>query len=122
MSSHPILRALSRKRQTLNAFVMAVLRYSLDAAVPDACRGGVLAIGNFDGVHRGHQALLAEAIRQARSLPATAIAVTFDPHPWQVLRPSSFQPLLTTIEDRAELLQRHGADHVLILDTTPELL
>jgi riboflavin kinase/FMN adenylyltransferase len=81
-----------------------------------------LSIGNFDGVHRGHQALLAEAVRQAHALHVHAVAVTFDPHPWQVLRPSSFQPLLTTIEERAELLQHYGAEHVLVLQTTPELL
>jgi riboflavin kinase/FMN adenylyltransferase len=94
----------------------------LGAAVPDPGRGGVLALGNFDGVHLGHQALLTEAVRQARARHTPALAVTFNPHPWQVLRPSSFQPLLTTIEERAELLQHHGADHVLVLNTTPALL
>src|SRR5438128_1279069 len=101
---------------------MAIVYHSLDAAPPTECRGGVLAIGNFDGVHRGHQALLAEAAREARGLGVPAVAVTFDPHPWQVLRPSLFQPLLTTIEDRAALLERYGADHALILETTPALL
>jgi riboflavin kinase / FMN adenylyltransferase len=101
---------------------MALLRYSLDAVVPAACRGAVVTIGNFDGVHRGHQALVREAVRQAQALRCSAVAVTLDPHPWQVLRPSSFQPLLTTIEERAELLHRCGADHVLVLHTTPALL
>lgn len=101
---------------------MSIARYSLDAPVPAACRGGVLTMGNFDGVHRGHQALVAEAARQARALQVPAVAVTFDPHPLQLLRPSAFQPLLTTVEDRAELLQDYGADQVLILETTPALL
>jgi riboflavin kinase/FMN adenylyltransferase len=79
-------------------------------------------LGNFDGVHRGHQALLAEAGRQARGLGGPSVAVTFDPHPLQLLRPESFQPLLTTIDDRAALVQGCGVDHVLILHTTPELL
>jgi riboflavin kinase/FMN adenylyltransferase len=51
-----------------------------------------------------------------------AVAVTFDPHPLQLLRPAAFQPLLTTIEHRAELLHAAGADHVLILETSPALL
>src|SRR4051812_21506521 len=101
---------------------MAIYRYSLDAVVPAECRGGVLAVGNFDGVHRGHQALLAETKRQAQSLDYPAVAVTFDPHPLQILRPETFQPLLTTIGDRAALMQGYGVDHVLILQTTPALL
>ncbi len=101
---------------------MSTFRHSLDTAAPAACRGGVLTLGNFDGVHRGHQALIAEAARQARTLGGPAVAVTFDPHPLQLLRPAAFQPLLTTIEHRAELLHAAGADHVLILQTTPALL
>jgi riboflavin kinase/FMN adenylyltransferase len=101
---------------------MSTFRHSLDAAAPDACRGGVLTLGNFDGVHRGHQALIAEAARQAGALGGPAVAVTFDPHPLQLLRPAAFKPVLTTIEHRAELLHAAGADHVLILQTTPALL
>jgi riboflavin kinase/FMN adenylyltransferase len=101
---------------------MSTFRHPLDAAAPDACRGGVLTLGNFDGVHRGHQALVAEAARQARTLGRPAVAVTFDPHPLLLLRPAAFQPLLTTIEYRADLLHVAGADHVLILETTPALL
>src|SRR5947209_3129841 len=101
---------------------MSTFRHSLDAAAPAPCRAGVLSFGNFDGVHRGHQALIAEAARQARAIGASAVAVTFDPHPLQLLRPSAFKPLLTTIEHRAELLHAAGADHVLILATTPALL
>jgi riboflavin kinase/FMN adenylyltransferase len=101
---------------------MANFRHSLDAAAPDACRRGVLTLGNFDGVHRGHQALVAHALRQAHTLGCQAVAVTFDPHPLQLLRPAAFQPVLTTIEHRAELLRAAGADHVLILETTPALL
>src|SRR5581483_11851337 len=51
-----------------------------------------------------------------------AVAVTFDPHPFELLRPDQFQPVLTTTQQRAELLQQFGADHVLILSTTRELL
>lgn len=101
---------------------MATYRQSLHAAAPDACRGAVLTLGNFDGVHRGHQALVAEAARQAAALGRPAVAVTFDPHPLQILRPAAFKPLLTTIEHRAELLHAAGANHVLILETTAELL
>ncbi len=101
---------------------MAIFTYTLNAPMPDDCMGGVLTIGNFDGVHLGHQALLNEAARQARAHACPAIAVTFDPHPAQVLRPDRLEPFLTSLDDRADLLRQHGADHVLVLQTTPALL
>jgi riboflavin kinase/FMN adenylyltransferase len=89
---------------------------------PAEARGGAIAIGNFDGVHRGHHALLAELRRQAEAVAGPAVAVTFDPHPLQLLRPEQFMPVLTTVTDRAELLRQQGVDAVLILQTTPDLL
>src|SRR5207245_1949923 len=74
------------------------------------------------GVHRGHQALVAELRRQAERVHGPAVVLTFDPHPLQLLRPEQFQPILTTTADRAELLQGYGADQIVILQTTPELL
>jgi riboflavin kinase/FMN adenylyltransferase len=81
-----------------------------------------VTIGNFDGVHRGHAALLATLRRQAQAVGGPAVVLTFDPHPLQLLRPEQFLPVLTTPPERAELLQACGADHVLILQTTRELL
>jgi riboflavin kinase/FMN adenylyltransferase len=101
---------------------MSTFHVSLGGPVADACRGGAVTIGNFDGVHRGHQALVAEAARQARQVAGPALAVTFDPHPLQLLRPQEFQPLLTTADYRAELLHGCGADHTVILSATRELL
>ncbi|MBI1830983.1 MAG: riboflavin biosynthesis protein RibF [Planctomycetes bacterium] len=101
---------------------MAIFTYALGGAISDAVRGGVLTIGNFDGVHLGHQALLAQARQQARTLGCPAVAVTFDPPPSQLLRPDLMQPPLTTLADRAVLLHQHGADHVLILQTSHEFL
>lgn len=87
-----------------------------------ACRGGAVTIGNFDGVHRGHAQLLTELRRLAGTVGGPAVALTFDPHPLQLLRPQQFQPLLTTAEDRAQLLRQAGADHVVTLRTTHDLL
>jgi riboflavin kinase/FMN adenylyltransferase len=101
---------------------MATFTGNWDETLPPSFQGGAAAIGNFDGVHRGHLALLAELRRQATAVGGPAVAVTFDPHPLKILRPERFQPVLTTIADRAALLQAHGADHVLILRTTPALL
>ena len=101
---------------------MAILRLNEHDAPPADWRGGALTIGNFDGVHRGHAALVAELRRLADAVGGPAVALSFDPHPLQLLRPERFQPVLTTPRDRAELLQSVGADHVVLLQTTPELL
>ena len=90
--------------------------------VPDAARGGVLAVGNFDGVHRGHAAILARLREVADAADAPAVAVTFAPHPVAVLRPDQTPPRLTTQERRAELLRRAGADLVVPLPTDTGLL
>lgn len=72
-------------------------------------------MGVFDGVHRGHQVIVAEAVRRARALEVPAVAVTFDPHPISVLRPDVAPAMLTTIDRRAELLGEVGIDHVVVL-------
>jgi riboflavin kinase/FMN adenylyltransferase len=89
---------------------------------PAPCRDGAVTVGNFDGVHRGHAALLGEVRRLAQAVGGPAVVVTFDPHPLELLHPDRFLPVLTVPADRAELLQAGGADHVLILQTTPDLL
>jgi riboflavin kinase/FMN adenylyltransferase len=101
---------------------MSVQRLAWNETPPASSRGGAVAVGNFDGVHRGHAALLAGLRRQARAVGGPAVALTFDPHPLQILRPEQFQPMLTTAADRAELIQACGADHVFLLKTTPVLL
>ncbi len=76
----------------------------------DLPRGGVLTVGNFDGVHRGHQMLVHGAVERARELGVPAVALTFEPHPEKVLRPASGLRLLATPAQRAQLLARCGLD------------
>jgi riboflavin kinase/FMN adenylyltransferase len=102
--------------------MMTVQTLAWDETPPASSRGGAVAVGNFDGVHHGHRALVAEVRRQARAIHGPAVALTFDPHPLQLLRPEQFQPVLTTTADRALLLLASGADRVLVLKTTPALL
>jgi riboflavin kinase/FMN adenylyltransferase len=97
-------------------------RLGRNETLPSAWRGGAAAVGNFDGVHRGHVALLAELRQHALAAHGPALAVTFDPHPLQVLRPELHLPVLTQMADRAALLHECGADHVLVLPVTRELL
>jgi riboflavin kinase/FMN adenylyltransferase len=89
---------------------------------PEGCREGAVTIGNFDGVHRGHAALLAEVCARARASGGPAVALTFDPHPIQVLRPDQAPPVLTTTADRCRLLHELGAEWVVILRATSSLL
>lgn len=81
----------------------------------------VVTIGVFDGVHRGHQALLDSVARQAREMGCPALAITFDPHPMSVIAPDRAPLMLTDISRRVELLHQHGADEVRVLDFTPEM-
>lgn len=90
---------------------------------PDpALQGSYVTIGNFDGVHRGHQAMLERLVARARTAQRPPVVVTFDPHPLALLRAAGAPPGLTTIDHRIELLKRHGAQEVLVLSTTRELL
>jgi riboflavin kinase / FMN adenylyltransferase len=101
---------------------MAIHSVRWNEPFPDACRRGALTIGNFDGVHRGHQALLAELRRQAELVAGPAVAMTFDPAPSQLLRPGTQPAALTTVADRTALMLAHGADQVLVMLTTHDLL
>ncbi|WP_232677719.1 bifunctional riboflavin kinase/FAD synthetase [Nocardioides sp. R-C-SC26] len=83
--------------------------------VPRDLARSVVVIGNFDGVHRGHRAVIARARELADEHAAPLVAVTFDPHPMAVLRPEHAPSMLTTLEDRGELLGAAGVDQVFAL-------
>ncbi|MEI7655936.1 MAG: bifunctional riboflavin kinase/FAD synthetase [Actinomycetes bacterium] len=82
--------------------------------------GTVVAIGVFDGVHRGHHALVNEARLRAQVLGASVVAVTFDPHPAAVLAPERSPLLLTTLAQRIELLHEAGCDSVQVQEFTSQ--
>jgi riboflavin kinase / FMN adenylyltransferase len=90
--------------------------------VPAHWRHALLAIGNFDGVHLGHRAMLATLVSQARARATPAIAFTFDPHPLTLVRPEAVPPALTTMSRRLELLAETGIDGVLVYPTDRALL
>ncbi len=81
----------------------------------------VVALGNFDGVHLGHQAVLSRAVEEARRLGGTVVAATFWPHPRSVIGAGASPGLLTTIEARREALLAHGADEVRTIPFDREL-
>ena len=82
--------------------------------LPVHLRGGVVALGNFDGFHLGHQALIRRAIKAARLRGVAAIVATFDPHPVRYFRPEIPPFCLTTIEQRQQLAQDMGADALMV--------
>lgn len=89
---------------------------------PQAFQGGAITLGNFDGVHLGHRALVQATRRWADRLGGPAVALTFDPPPGRLLAPGSDRPPLLTLDDRVTLLHQAGADHVAILNTEASLL
>lgn len=89
--------------------------------VPDPLRGAVLALGNFDGFHLGHQAVAGQAIRWARAEGRPAIVATFDPHPVRFFEPDLPPFRLTTLEQREELYLAAGAAAMLVFRFNAEL-
>ena len=81
----------------------------------------VVTVGSFDGVHRGHQAVLAEIARRARSAGRTSVLVTFDPHPLEVVNPEAAPRLLTTPDEKRDVLAETPVDRVVVLPFTREL-
>jgi riboflavin kinase / FMN adenylyltransferase len=89
--------------------------------VPADFGPAVVTIGNFDGVHRGHHAVLRIVVERARELGLRSIAITFDPHPLAVLYPDRAPEPLTTTEHKRELLGAIGIDAVLVMPFTADL-
>jgi riboflavin kinase / FMN adenylyltransferase len=84
------------------------------AAVPAHLRGGIVALGNFDGFHRGHQAVVGRAVTRARAEGRPAIVATFDPHPMRYFKPDTPPFRLTTLDQRQRLFGEAGADAMLV--------
>jgi riboflavin kinase/FMN adenylyltransferase len=93
---------------------MEVFRSLEEAQARGTLRGCAVAIGNFDGVHLGHQRLLALARARASSRGASAVAFTFEPHPVRALRPSLAPPLITPLRRKLELLAGLGLDATVV--------
>src|SRR5215212_10596169 len=84
--------------------------------------GGVISIGNFDGIHLGHRRILQTARKLARENGAKVAVVTFEPHPLTVLRPQAVPPRLTLPARKAELLEEEGVEQLVVLPPEPNVL
>lgn len=89
---------------------------------PERFRRGWVTIGNFDGVHRGHQTMLATLVARAREAHAPAVVMTFDPHPIELLRPTQIPPALSLLDHKLELFEKAGVDCVIVYPTDRALL
>ena len=86
--------------------------------ISDPFHNAVITIGNFDGVHLGHQALFQEVIERASEIHGTSLAMTFEPHPIRVLQQNGHPPLITLYEQKIELIERTGIDVLICVPFT----
>lgn len=91
-----------------------MIRLDARQPIPESLRGAVVALGNFDGFHQGHQAVVGQAIDWAREQARPAIVATFDPHPVRYFDPDAEPFRLTTLDQREELFAAAGADAMLV--------
>ena len=91
------------------------------AALPGTRNGCVITCGTFDGVHRGHVLVLDRTAERARQVGLPSVALTFDPHPLDVVNPSAAPPLLTLWDEKLEALAQTAIDYVTVVPFTPEL-
>jgi len=96
-------------------------RLTLAGGIPDDLKGSILALGNFDGFHLGHQAVVGRAVQRAFHERRPAIVATFDPHPVRLFKPDVPPFRLTTLDQRQTLFAHAGADAMLVFEFGTEL-
>lgn len=92
-----------------------------ESGLPPDVEGTVLTVGTFDGVHRGHQLVLARLAARAREVGLKSMLVTFDPHPLEIINPAAAPPQLTVGAERSEVLAESGIDYLAVLPFTQNL-
>ena len=98
-----------------------MLRWTDLSQIPQGYGPSVVTLGNFDGVHKGHRAVLSAVVEQAVARGAQSVAVTFDPHPLALLHPERALQMITAPDQRLDLLSAAGLDAVLVMEFTHEL-
>ncbi|MCE3232046.1 MAG: bifunctional riboflavin kinase/FAD synthetase [Rickettsiaceae bacterium] len=92
----------------------------LSANIPSTAKGTSVTLGNFDGIHKGHQAIIKETMDIAKRLNTPAAVMTFEPHPVSVFKPDLPNFRLTTLEQKAALLEEMGIDFLFVVDFNKE--
>lgn len=93
----------------------------MDSGLPPDITGTIATVGTFDGVHRGHQDVLARLVARARESRLRSILVTFDPHPLEVVNPTAAPQLLTVGAEKLEVLAESGIDYLVVVPFTEQL-
>ena len=96
-------------------------RLTLDGGIPDKLKGSIVALGNFDGFHLGHQAVVGRAVQRAFHERRPAIVATFDPHPVTYFKPDVPPFRLTSLDQREQLFAHAGADAMLVFEFNEKL-
>ena len=92
-----------------------------ESGLPPHVSGTVITVGTFDGVHRGHQDVVGRLVERARKLKVPSVLVTFEPHPLEVVNPAAAPLLLTTHDEKQEVLAETGIDYLAVVPFTPRL-
>jgi riboflavin kinase/FMN adenylyltransferase len=92
-----------------------------DSGLPPHVKGTVITVGTFDGVHRGHRDVIERLVRRGRERGLPSVLVTFDPHPMEIVNPAAAPPLLTTREEKLEVLAESGINYLAVVPFTPAL-
>jgi riboflavin kinase/FMN adenylyltransferase len=92
-----------------------------ESGLPPYVKATVITVGTFDGVHRGHRDVIERVVARARSLKIPSVLVTFDPHPMDIVNPSAAPLLLSTHDEKLEVIAETGIDYMAVVPFTPEL-
>ncbi len=92
-----------------------------ESGLPPTVDGTIVTVGTFDGVHRGHVDVIRRLVNRARSIGAPSLLLSFDPHPLEVVNPAAAPLLLTTTEEKLEVIAETGVDYLAIMPFTHEL-
>ena len=88
--------------------------------LPDGIKNPVVTIGNFDGVHQGHQTIFKKVIDRSHEIKGTPGVITFEPHPVKIMSPDKARPLITPLEQKRELILKQGIDLFIIINFSVE--
>lgn len=92
-----------------------------ESGLPPHVKGTVITVGTFDGVHRGHRDVIEKLVSRSRARGLPSVLVTFEPHPMEVVNPAAAPLLLTTREEKLEVLAESGIDYLAVVPFTPDL-
>src|SRR5688500_11433935 len=94
---------------------------SIDSSLPPNVTGTIVTVGTFDGVHRGHIDVLARLVARAEATGMPSVLVSFDPHPLEVVNPNAAPPLLTSFDEKLEVIAETGINYFAVVPFTHTL-